>query len=184
MWIGWKISMEPTSLLINYFLALIYQFSNEMKSTLKLLFYILVWNGFQTKNSMYTSGDISVRKHNWTPISKIGWHFSWHSLRHNIVSTCATKQTFIEVNIFNFSIKLFRKIRMQMKMDKKPQQKFDKQQIRRILEFENEFISTLFDSFEVPDSIEGKTISYILKFSIWLIFVMFLQMKVLKINIY
>lgn len=71
-----------------------------------------------------------------------------------------------------------------MKMDKKPQQKFDKQQIRRILEFENEFISTLFDSFEVPDSIEGKTISYILKFFIRLIFVMFLQMKVLKINIY
>lgn len=44
-----------------------------------------------------------------------------------------------------------------MKMDKKPPQKFDKQQIRRILEFEDEFISTLFDSFEVPDSIEGKT---------------------------
>lgn len=44
---------------------------------------------------------------------------------------------------------------MQMKMDKKPPQKFDKQQIRRILEFEDEFISTLFDSFEVPDSIEG-----------------------------
>ena len=44
---------------------------------------------------------------------------------------------------------------MQMKMDKKPPQKFDKQQIRRILEFENDFISTLFDSFEVPDSIQG-----------------------------
>lgn len=43
-----------------------------------------------------------------------------------------------------------------MKMDKKLSQKFDKQQIRRILEFENEFMSTLFDSFEVPDSIEGK----------------------------
>lgn len=45
---------------------------------------------------------------------------------------------------------------MQMKMDKKLPPKFDKQQIRRILEFENEFISSLFDSFEVPDSIEGK----------------------------
>lgn len=45
---------------------------------------------------------------------------------------------------------------MQMKMDKKLSQKFDKQQIRRILEFEDEFISTLFDSFEVPNSIEGK----------------------------
>ncbi|XP_031635915.1 surfeit locus protein 6 homolog [Contarinia nasturtii] len=46
---------------------------------------------------------------------------------------------------------------MQMKMDKKMTQKFDKQQIRRILEFENEFISSLFDSFEVPDSIEDET---------------------------
>lgn len=45
---------------------------------------------------------------------------------------------------------------MQMKMDKKPSKKFDKNQIRRILESEDEFISTLFDSFEVPDSIEGK----------------------------
>lgn len=45
---------------------------------------------------------------------------------------------------------------MQMKMEKKPPQKFDKKQILRILEFEDEFISTLFDSFEVPDSIEGK----------------------------
>ncbi|XP_055326513.1 surfeit locus protein 6 homolog [Sitodiplosis mosellana] len=54
---------------------------------------------------------------------------------------------------------------MQMKMDKKLLQKFDKQQVRRILEFENEFISTLFDSFEVPDSIEDKTIDdqYLLK---------------------
>lgn len=47
---------------------------------------------------------------------------------------------------------------MQMKMDRTVSQKFDKQQIRRILEFENEFISTLFDSFGVPDSIEGKGI--------------------------
>lgn len=44
-----------------------------------------------------------------------------------------------------------------MKMDKKLPQKFDKQRIRQILEAEDEFISTLFDSFEVPDSIEGKT---------------------------
>lgn len=41
-------------------------------------------------------------------------------------------------------------------MDKKHSKKFDKQQIRRILEFENEFMSTLFNNFEVPDSIEGE----------------------------
>lgn len=44
-----------------------------------------------------------------------------------------------------------------MKMDTKLLQKFDKQKIRQILEFEDEFISTLFDSFEVPESIEGKS---------------------------
>lgn len=44
-----------------------------------------------------------------------------------------------------------------MKMDTKLLQKFDKQKIRQILESEDEFISTLFDSFEVPESIEGNS---------------------------
>lgn len=43
-----------------------------------------------------------------------------------------------------------------MKMDKKPAHKFDKQKVRRIVEFEDEFISNLFNCFEVPDSVEGK----------------------------
>lgn len=41
-------------------------------------------------------------------------------------------------------------------MEKKPVQKCDKQQILKILEFEDEFISNLFGSFEVPDSVDGK----------------------------
>lgn len=43
-----------------------------------------------------------------------------------------------------------------MKMDKKSVQKFDKQKIRKILEQEDEFISNLFDCFEVPNSVDGK----------------------------
>lgn len=46
---------------------------------------------------------------------------------------------------------------MQMKMDIKPVHKFDKAAIRRILEFEDETISTLFDICEVPTHIEGES---------------------------
>lgn len=40
-------------------------------------------------------------------------------------------------------------------MDLKTTHKFNKAQIRQVLEEENEFITNLFNSFEVPDSIEG-----------------------------
>lgn len=84
---------------------------------------------------------------------------------------------------------------MQMKMDKKSQ-KFDKQSIRQILEVEDEFISTLFDSFEVPDSIEGNQFHFhgsfqdiLYNFGIFLnvLFVssiLLLQMIVLMISFY
>lgn len=46
---------------------------------------------------------------------------------------------------------------MQLKMDsKKSQSKFNKNQIKNILENEYEFITNLFDCFDVPESIEGK----------------------------
>lgn len=44
---------------------------------------------------------------------------------------------------------------MQMKMDKKRPQTIDKSKLLQILECEDEFISTLFDCFEVPESKEG-----------------------------
>lgn len=47
---------------------------------------------------------------------------------------------------------------MQMKMDKKQVHRFDKAAVRKMLEAEDEFISELLDSCEVPDSVEGKTI--------------------------
>lgn len=47
---------------------------------------------------------------------------------------------------------------MQMKMGKKPAQKFDNKKIRQILETEDEFISNLLGCFEVPTSVEGKLV--------------------------
>lgn len=44
---------------------------------------------------------------------------------------------------------------MQMKMEKKRPKNLDKNKLRKILENEDEFISTLFDCFEVPESKEG-----------------------------
>lgn len=45
---------------------------------------------------------------------------------------------------------------MQLKMDtKKTNQKFNKNQIKNLLETEYEFITNLFDCFDVPESIEG-----------------------------
>lgn len=44
---------------------------------------------------------------------------------------------------------------MQMKMEKKRPKNLDKKGLRKILENEDEFISTLFDCFEVPESKEG-----------------------------
>lgn len=44
---------------------------------------------------------------------------------------------------------------MQMKMEKKRPKNLDKNKLRKILETEDEFISTLFDCFEVPESKEG-----------------------------
>lgn len=58
-------------------------------------------------------------------------------------------------------------------MDIKPAHKFDKAAIRRILEFEDETISTLFDICEVPTHIEGKSNSNYngkYEFSIFLFF--------------
>lgn len=46
-------------------------------------------------------------------------------------------------------------------MDTKTVQKFDKQKIRQILDAENEFITNLFECFEVPDSIEGKSLIHL-----------------------
>lgn len=43
-----------------------------------------------------------------------------------------------------------------MKMDKKPMHRFDKLTVRKMLEAENEFITELLDSCEVPDAVEGK----------------------------
>lgn len=40
-------------------------------------------------------------------------------------------------------------------MEKKRPQKFERNKLRKILETEDEFISTLFDCFEVPESKEG-----------------------------
>lgn len=40
-------------------------------------------------------------------------------------------------------------------MERKRPQKIDKNKLRKILETEDEFISTLFDCFEVPESKEG-----------------------------
>lgn len=46
---------------------------------------------------------------------------------------------------------------MQLKMDtEKTNQKFNKNHIKNLLETEYEFITNLFDCFEVPESIEGK----------------------------
>lgn len=53
---------------------------------------------------------------------------------------------------------------MQMKMEKKRPQKIDKNKLRQILETEDEFISTLFDCFEVPESTEGIVFEF---FSNW-----------------
>lgn len=50
---------------------------------------------------------------------------------------------------------------MQMKMERKRPQKIDKNKLRKILENEDEFISTLFDCFEVPESKEGIQILYL-----------------------
>lgn len=47
---------------------------------------------------------------------------------------------------------------MQMKMEKKRPQKIDKNKLRQILETEDEFISTLFDCFEVPESQDGMVV--------------------------
>lgn len=58
---------------------------------------------------------------------------------------------------------------MQMKMEKKRPQKFERNKLRKILETEDEFISTLFDCFEVPESKEGIKL-YLKKF-----FVLFKQ---------
>lgn len=44
---------------------------------------------------------------------------------------------------------------MQMKMEKTRPKNLDKNKLRKILENEDEFISTLFDCFEVPESKEG-----------------------------
>lgn len=44
---------------------------------------------------------------------------------------------------------------MQMKMDQKQVHRFDKGAVRKQLEAEDEFISELLDSCEVPDEIEG-----------------------------
>lgn len=44
---------------------------------------------------------------------------------------------------------------MQMKMEKKRPHNIDKKKLRQILETEDEFITTLFDCFEVPESHEG-----------------------------
>lgn len=49
---------------------------------------------------------------------------------------------------------------MQMKMDKKRVHRFDKVATRKLLEAEDEFISELLDSCEVPDAVEGKQIHY------------------------
>lgn len=75
---------------------------------------------------------------------------SIRTVNQHTTSTCALK---IQKLTIHFS---FNSIKMQMKMDKKSMQKFDKQKIRRILETENDFITNLFKTFEVPDSIEGK----------------------------
>lgn len=70
---------------------------------------------------------------------------------------------------------------MQMKMDKTLPQKFDKQRIRQILEAEDEFISTLFDSFEVPDSIEGEKHILLQNYSI---FSSFFPKKIILFHVY
>lgn len=49
---------------------------------------------------------------------------------------------------------------MQMKMDKKRVHRFDKLAVRKLLEAEDEFISELLDSCEVPDAVEGKQIYF------------------------
>lgn len=105
-----------------------------------------------------SSGDTGVERRNYFNKQ---WQSVWQCyqrIRHVISSTCATKTncdwTWYLVNLYVSTWLV--KGRMQMKMEKKPQ-KFDKQQVRRILEAEDDFISTLFDSFEVPDSIEGKS---------------------------
>lgn len=43
-------------------------------------------------------------------------------------------------------------------MDKKRVHRFDKLAVRKLLEAEDEFISELLDSCEVPDAVEGKKI--------------------------
>lgn len=45
---------------------------------------------------------------------------------------------------------------MQMKMDKIRVHRFDKLAVRKLLEAEDDFITELLDSCEVPDAIEGK----------------------------
>lgn len=45
---------------------------------------------------------------------------------------------------------------MQMKVEHAPKIRFDRNRLRKFIEEEDDFVTGLFDSFEVPDTVEGR----------------------------
>lgn len=45
---------------------------------------------------------------------------------------------------------------MQMKVEHAPKIRFDRNRVRKFIEEEDDFVTALFDCFEVPDTVEGR----------------------------